>query len=116
MGELWLIGVSMKSLTTSPTVLVTRYRRIPTMPAGKYALVSSKLKSHRVPGRSYQAVRDPERLLVEERAKALSAKGYPLQLDDDSASFCPSNPESTSSSNTLISRAESQLALRPICA
>lgn len=43
--------------------------------------------THRVPGRSYQAVRDPERLLVEERAKALSAKGYPLQLDDDSAMY-----------------------------
>lgn len=43
--------------------------------------------THRVPGRSYQTVRDPERLLVEERAKALSAKGYPLQLDDDSAMY-----------------------------
>ncbi|MGP5444972.1 DUF7693 family protein [Pseudomonas helleri] len=43
--------------------------------------------THRVLGRSYQAVRDPERVLVEERAKALSAKGYPLQLDDDSAMY-----------------------------
>lgn len=35
-----------------------------------------------VPGRSYQAVRDPERLLIEERAQALSAAGYPLPDDD----------------------------------
>jgi broad specificity phosphatase PhoE len=31
----------------------------------------------RVPGRAYQVVRDPERLLIEERAEALSAAGYP---------------------------------------
>lgn len=43
--------------------------------------------THRVPGRSYQAVRDLERLLVEERAQEFSAKGYPLQLDDDSAMY-----------------------------
>ncbi len=43
--------------------------------------------THRVLGRSYQAVRDPERLLVEERAQELSAKGYPMQLDDDSAMY-----------------------------
>lgn len=42
-------------------------------------------KTRRVPGRAYQAVRDPERLLIEERAEALSAAGYPLILDDDSA-------------------------------
>ena len=35
-----------------------------------------------VPGRAYQAVRDPERLLIEERAEALSAAGYPLPVDD----------------------------------
>jgi broad specificity phosphatase PhoE len=35
-----------------------------------------------VPGRAYQAVRDPERLLIEERAEALSAAGYPLPEDD----------------------------------
>ena len=40
----------------------------------------------RVPGRSYQAVRDPERLLIEERAQALSAAGYPLP-DDDPAMY-----------------------------
>lgn len=39
--------------------------------------------TRRVPGRAYQAVRDPERLLIEERAEALSAAGYPLMLDDD---------------------------------
>ncbi len=33
-------------------------------------------------GRSYQAARDPERLLIEERAKALSATGYPTPNDD----------------------------------
>jgi hypothetical protein len=33
-------------------------------------------------GRAYQAVRDPERLLIEERAEALSAAGYPLPADD----------------------------------
>lgn len=36
----------------------------------------------RVPGRAYQVTRDPERLLIERRAEALSAAGYPLQADD----------------------------------
>lgn len=36
----------------------------------------------RVPGRAYQAARDPERLLIEERAAALAAGGYPLPEDD----------------------------------
>ena len=35
-----------------------------------------------VPSRAYQKVRDPERLLIEERAEALSAAGYPLPADD----------------------------------
>lgn len=43
--------------------------------------------TQRVPGRSYQAFRDPERLLIEERAQALSAAGYPLKLDDDPAMY-----------------------------
>ncbi|WP_426131540.1 DUF7693 family protein [Pseudomonas sp. DWP1b1] len=43
--------------------------------------------TQRVPGRSYQAVRDPERLLIEERAQALSTVGYPLKLDDDPAIY-----------------------------
>ncbi|WP_244647544.1 DUF7693 family protein [Pseudomonas kielensis] len=38
--------------------------------------------TQRVPGRAYQTVRDPERLLIEERAEALSAAGYPLPNDD----------------------------------
>lgn len=38
--------------------------------------------TRRVPGRAYQKVRDPERLLIEERAEALSAAGYPLPVDD----------------------------------
>jgi 2,3-bisphosphoglycerate-dependent phosphoglycerate mutase len=38
--------------------------------------------THCVPDRAYQAVRDPERLLIEERAEALSAAGYPLPADD----------------------------------
>ena len=38
--------------------------------------------NRRVPGRAYQAVRDPQRLLIEERAEALSAAGYPLPDDD----------------------------------
>ena len=38
--------------------------------------------TQRVPGRAYQAVRDPERLLIEERAEALSVAGYPLPGDD----------------------------------
>lgn len=42
--------------------------------------------TQRVPGRSYQAVRDPERLVIEERAQALSAAGYPLP-DDDPAMY-----------------------------
>ncbi len=36
----------------------------------------------RVPGRAYQVARDPERLLIEERAEALSAAGYPQPSDD----------------------------------
>jgi hypothetical protein len=43
--------------------------------------------TRRVPGRAYQAARDPERLLIEELAEALSAAGYPLLLDDDSAMY-----------------------------
>jgi hypothetical protein len=42
--------------------------------------------TRRVPGRAYQSVRDPERLLIEERAEALSAAGYPLP-DDDPAKY-----------------------------
>lgn len=38
--------------------------------------------TRRIPGRAYQKVRDPERLLIEERAEALSAAGYPLPADD----------------------------------
>ena len=40
----------------------------------------------RVPGRAYQVARDPERLLIEERAEALSAAGYPLP-DHDPAMY-----------------------------
>ena len=40
----------------------------------------------RVPGRAYQIARDPERLLIVERAEALSAAGYPL-LGDDPAMY-----------------------------
>ena len=40
----------------------------------------------RLPGRAYQTVRDPERLLIEERAEALAAAGYPLP-DDDPAMY-----------------------------
>lgn len=40
----------------------------------------------RVPGRVYQVARDPERLLIEERADALSAAGYPTP-NDDSATY-----------------------------
>lgn len=32
----------------------------------------------RVPGRTYQVNRDPERFLIEKRAEALSLLGYPL--------------------------------------
>lgn len=42
--------------------------------------------TRRVPGRAYQKVRDPERLLMEERAEALSAAGYPLP-DHDPAMY-----------------------------
>ncbi|WLH35170.1 hypothetical protein PSH79_25205 [Pseudomonas sp. FP2196] len=38
--------------------------------------------TRRVPSRTYQVARDPERLLIEERAEALSAAGYPLPNDD----------------------------------
>jgi len=39
--------------------------------------------TRRAPGRAYQVARDPERLLIEERAEVLSAAVYPL-TDDDS--------------------------------
>jgi hypothetical protein len=39
-------------------------------------------ETQRVKGRNYQADRDPERVLIEERAKALLAAGYPLPEDD----------------------------------
>ncbi len=42
--------------------------------------------TQRVPGRAYQAARDPERMLNEERAETLSAAGYPLP-DDDPAMY-----------------------------
>ena len=42
--------------------------------------------TRRVPGRAYQTVRDPERLLIEGRAEALAAAGYPLP-DDDPAMY-----------------------------
>jgi len=38
--------------------------------------------TQRVPGRVYQAARDPGRLLIEDRAEALSAAGYPMPDDD----------------------------------
>lgn len=38
--------------------------------------------TRRVPGRAYQTVRDPKRLLIEKRAESLSAAGYPLPDDD----------------------------------
>lgn len=38
--------------------------------------------TRRVPGRVYQASRDPVRVQIEERAKALSEAGYPLPEDD----------------------------------
>jgi hypothetical protein len=41
----------------------------------------------RVPGRAYQAARDPVRLLIEERANALYEASYPLP-DNDSATWC----------------------------
>ncbi len=47
-------------------------------PSGEPGLDTTR----RVPGRAYQTVRDPERLLIEERAEALSAAGYPLPNDD----------------------------------
>ena len=43
-------------------------------------------ETKRVEGRAYQSARDPERVLIEERAEALSAAGYPLP-EDDSAMY-----------------------------
>lgn len=48
--------------------------------------VSQMDATRRVPGRAYQVARDPERLLIEERADALSAAGYSLP-DDDPAMY-----------------------------
>lgn len=42
--------------------------------------------NRRVPGRAYQVVRDPKRLLIEAHAETLSVAGYP-HLDDDSAMY-----------------------------
>jgi hypothetical protein len=39
-------------------------------------------ETKRVKGRAYQSARDPERVLIEKRAEALSAAGYPLPEDD----------------------------------
>jgi len=43
--------------------------------------------NQRAPGRVYQAVRDPERVLIEERAEVLSAADYPFKLDEDPAMY-----------------------------
>ena len=43
-------------------------------------------ETQRVIRRAYQSARDPERVFIEERAKALSAGGYPLP-EDDSAMY-----------------------------
>jgi len=57
------------------------------------ALISSAFRgepggdtTRRVPSRTYRVARDPERLLIKERAEALSAAGYPLP-DDDPATY-----------------------------
>ncbi len=60
--------------------------------------------TRRAPGRAYQVARDPERLLIEERAEVLSVAVYPLTDDDPAtyveqrlleASYSAVNPQAT---------------------
>ena len=74
----------------------------------------------RVPGRAYQAVRDPERLLIEKRAEALSAAGYPLP-DDDPAMYAEQRLEEaraaarSSQVSSVSNSTAAELSAREVC-
>lgn len=74
----------------------------------------------RVPGRAYQAVRDPERLLIEKRAEALSAAGYPLP-DDDPAMYAEQRLEEaraaarSSQVGSVSNDTAAELSAREVC-
>ncbi|WP_349016222.1 hypothetical protein [Pseudomonas sp. PS01303] len=77
--------------------------------------------TRRVPGRAYQAARDPERLLIEELAEALSAAGYPLLLDDDSAMYAEQRLKEaravarSSQVGSVSERNAGELSAREVC-
>lgn len=74
----------------------------------------------RVPGRAYQVTRDPERLLIEERAETLAAAGYPPP-DDDPAMYAEQllkEARAAASSSQVGSISEStaaELSAREVC-
>ncbi|WP_320400813.1 hypothetical protein [Pseudomonas marginalis] len=74
----------------------------------------------RVPGRAYQVTRDPERLLIEERAETLAAAGYPPP-DDDPAMYTEQILKETratarsSQVGSVIENTPSELSAREVC-
>ena len=79
-ADFWCHGP--EEFDTSLSLSLVKLALVSTQP-----LRSRKLdETQRVKGRAYQSARDPERVLIEERAKALSAAGYPLP-EDDSAMY-----------------------------
>ena len=74
----------------------------------------------RVPGRAYQVVRDPERLLIEERAEALSAAGYPTP-DTDTAMYAEERLKQaraaahSSQVGSVSENTAAQLSAREVC-
>ena len=76
--------------------------------------------TRRVPGRAYQTVRDPEHLLIEERAEALAAAGYPLP-DDDPAMYVEQRLEEaraaarSSQVGSVSKSTAAELSAREVC-
>lgn len=77
--------------------------------------------TQRVPGRVYQAVRDPERQLMEERAEVLSAAGYQLKLDEDPAMYAEQRLEEaraaarSSQVGSVSENTAAELSAREVC-
>ncbi|KAA8556367.1 Adenosylcobalamin/alpha-ribazole phosphatase [Pseudomonas marginalis] len=73
-----------------------------------------------VSGRAYQALRDPGRLLIEQRAEALSAAGYPPP-DDDPAMYAEQRLKEartaarSSQVGSVSGNTSAQLSAREIC-
>jgi probable phosphoglycerate mutase len=74
----------------------------------------------RVPGRAYQVTRDPERLLIEERAETLAAAGYPPP-DDDPAMYAEQRLKEartaarSSQVGSVSGNTAAQLSAREVC-